>query len=232
VVLRVADSGCGIPQDHLDRVRDPFFTTKPSSQGTGLGLTLCSQVVGDLGGQIDITSQMGSGTCVTVILPRASAEPLATPTEDTSTMEAALEGAKILLVDDEERLLRALRRELRGRNRVATALGGAEAIRTLERDAEFDLVVCDLMMPDVDGPVVFSILQQRWPALARRVAFTTGGAFTERGRDFLNSVDAPVLTKPVSIQQLALAYRRISDRECTGTGHGDVQRTDCVERSR
>jgi signal transduction histidine kinase len=208
VTLRVEDTGCGIPEPQLARVRDPFFTTKPAAHGTGLGLTVCTRIVSDHHGRLEIASRVGQGTSVIVTLPRAPAAPAeaVAPAEQTPTCPR---GTRILVIDDEQQLLRAYRRDLRRHNDVVTACGGAEALGLLEHDSAFDLILCDLMMPDMDGPVVYATIQQRWPALLRRIVFVTGGAFTERNRDFLATVGCPVITKPLRADQLAAAYARL-----------------------
>jgi signal transduction histidine kinase len=207
-VVSVTDTGCGIPASQLSRVRDPFFTTKPVTQGTGLGLTLCTWIVSDHDGRLDIASEVGRGTSVTVSFPRAPAMDCRVSPPDPPR-SAKLQGLRILVIDDEKQLLRAYRRDLQADNEVKTACGGAEAIALLAQDAAFDLVLCDLMMPAMDGPAVHALISQRWPELARRMIFVTGGAFTDRCRAFVTRVSCPVVNKPVRSDELATAYRAV-----------------------
>lgn len=211
VIARVQDTGCGISAEQLALIQDPFYTTKPKNQGTGLGLTLCSRVVSEHKGQIEFESQIDEGTCVKITLPRAS-----TKTEiqhsfvpEENLCEKVLKGLRILVVDDEVELLRALRRQLRTTNEVVVATGGEAAFGILEQDSAFDLIVCDLMMPDVDGPVVYETIKQRWPLLAQRIIFVSGGTFTQRTREFVETVTLPLLTKPFSLAKLSKAIAQL-----------------------
>jgi signal transduction histidine kinase len=208
VTLTVMDTGCGIPEHELHRVGEPFFTTKPAGSGTGLGLTLCQRIVADHQGRLEIASQVGRGTSVTVSMPRAPLACAEVPAEDEPA-PLPLSGLRILVIDDEQQLLRAYRRELGRQNEVVTACGGSEALELLASDSRFDLLLCDLMMPELDGPVVHAAIQAHWPALARRMIFVTGGAFTERNRGFSTAVGSPVVMKPLRSDELARAYAKL-----------------------
>jgi two-component system, NtrC family, sensor kinase len=195
VELRISDTGGGIPKAALERVYDPFFTTKPQGVGTGLGLSICRSIVDGLGGTIDVESLVGLGTTVRVQLPSAPGDAVAsTPLAE----EAALRAKRVLIIDDEIYVGRAMKRVL-GHHDVQHLDSAREALEQLSRDDRFDLILCDLMMPDVDGEAFYRALE---PWLAERVVFMTGGAFTERSRDFLASVDNVCLDKPVSAAEL------------------------------
>ena len=209
IVARVEDTGCGMSESQLRRIQDPFYTTKPESKGTGLGLALCSWVVSEHGGSIQFSSTVGEGTCVTVTLRPAAEAAAAAAEPDSKATAKQPKGLRILVIDDEVELLRASRRELRAHNDVVVARGGAEALKLLERDTAFDMVLCDLMMPDVDGPMVYATLQERWPSLAQRMVFVSGGAFTQRSQQFLDSVARPLITKPIRPDQLVAVYEQL-----------------------
>ena len=202
--VEIADTGCGIAADALGRVFEPFFTTKPAAQGTGLGLSICRSIVTALGGTIEIASRVGEGTTCRVALPAAKAAPapVAAPVAVRATRR------RILIVDDEETLLRTLQDELGQHHDVACAASGDDAIRLL-RTTTFDVVLCDVMMPSTSGIDVFQALRQHRPGDERRIVFMTGGAFTGAARDFLASVPNPKLEKPFSYDELVRAIDQV-----------------------
>ena len=196
VAVEVRDTGEGIAPEHLSRVFDPFFTTKPMGQGTGLGLSICRQIVESMGATIDVDSQPGRGTSFRVRLPVAHDEdaPGRTP---VGALSAAAATGRILVVDDERMIGVALKRTLEGSgHEVELATSGKDALDLLEADDAFDVIFCDLMMPEVTGMVLHERLAARAPQLADRMIFMTGGAFTPAARRFLDEVENPRLDKP------------------------------------
>jgi len=107
-----------------------------------------------------------------------------------------------LIVDDDAMVLSALRRRLHRRYDTVTVLGGVEALARLAEDPAFDSIVCDLMMPEVDGKSFYDAVRRDHPELADRIVFMSGGAFTPRLRKFAASVTNPVLQKPVGREDL------------------------------
>jgi CheY-like chemotaxis protein len=206
-VVDIADSGVGIPQELLDRVFEPFFTTKPADVGTGLGLSICRSIVTGLGGTIEIQSEPG-GTLCRVILP--AAPPMTAPPEREPRPLAPASGRRprLLLVDDEERLLCAIAEQLSAEFEVVSTASGDAAIDILiERD--FDAVVCDLMMPGTSGADVYEAARGHRPGIEKRFIFMTGGAFTTSTRRFLQTVDSPRLDKPFDVAELSAMVRRL-----------------------
>jgi CheY-like chemotaxis protein len=130
---------------------------------------------------------------LTAIEPRRDSKPLS---------EAPLKRLRILIVDDDAMVLSALWRRLRRRYDTVTVLGGVEALARLSEDPSFDSIVCDLMMPEVDGKTFYDAIEKDHPQLSRRIVFMSGGAFTPRLRRFAASVPNPVLQKPVSREDL------------------------------
>ncbi|MFK7992372.1 MAG: ATP-binding protein [Sandaracinaceae bacterium] len=192
IVISVSDTGHGMDESTLARVFEPFFSTKPADQGAGLGLALTAEILAAHGGQIDAASNVGEGTRFDVRLPLDTGM---TP-RPGSTPPVLPAGKRILVIDDDPGMVRAYRRMLRNRAAVVVESGG-EALALLEEDPEFDVIVCDLMMPDVDGPAVHRALAERAPHLAARMVFCTGGAFTPRMRAFVAAIDNEVLDKPL-----------------------------------
>jgi signal transduction histidine kinase len=208
VVVSVSDTGSGIPSSVRPRIFEPFFTTKPRDRGSGLGLPIALDIVERLGGRIEVTSEPGAGSCFEVVLP-------ADPGSAKVPVEVARAGTfprvRLLVIDDEVPLTAALQRQLRHRHDLVIANDGATALAILERQA-FDVVLCDVMMPHMDGIAVHQAIQRRDPALARRLVFLSGGVFSERTREMVESLGVPLLHKPVPVsllmEQIDLARHR------------------------
>lgn len=200
VWLQVEDTGHGIPPDLRDKIFDPFFTTKPRSQGTGLGLALCADIVGQHHGVIVARQPPGGGTCFEVRFPRdtqltPSCAPVALPSRVVS--KARNRPLRLLLIDDEPLVLRSLRRMLAD-HEVDTANGGVDALSRLKQDSDYDLILCDLMMPDMDGTVLYAELERAVPDVLERVVFCSGGAFTTRTKQFVEQSERTIIEKPLT----------------------------------
>ena len=195
--IQVRDDGPGIAPEHLPRVFESFFTTKASTS-SGLGLAISRDIVRGLGGEISIDSQAGMGATVTIILPCI---PLPIPQVETPVPVAhSARPFKILFVDDERTILRGYRRRFAREHDVVIAESGAEALRLLGERSEYDLVVCDLSMPDVNGMDVYHWVCAHAPDLAARFVFATGGATQRDLERFLHNVPNEVLEKPFELQ--------------------------------
>ncbi len=192
VVVEVRDTGSGIPQEHLPRIFDPFFTTKPIGVGTGLGLSICHAIVSNLGGELQVESEVGRGSTFRVLLPPAH-RPAAQPS--ASAGDAPVPRGRILVVDDEPLVGRSIRRVLSPPHDVASESSGRAALARLEAGERFDLVICDLMMPDMTGMDLYAAVRHL-PGAAERFVFLTGGAFTDAAREFLAGTDRPRIDKP------------------------------------
>ena len=199
-VIEVIDNGTGIDPDRMNRVFEPFFTTKNVSEGTGLGLSICRNIIRESGGTIEAHSELDRGTTFVVRLP-ASAR-----TEIPRTVQApptATPGARacVVVIDDEPLVGRSIRRALRG-HEVQVFTRGDEAIERLCSDEPFDVVFCDLMMPEMSGMEVFDRVSERCPDIASRFVFMTGGAFTPQAREFLKQTPLVCLEKPFELRQI------------------------------
>jgi len=210
VVVEIEDTGAGIPDEIIKRIFDPFFTTKPVGVGTGLGLSICHSIVTSLGGDIVHDSKEGQGTTVRVTLEPAvpvSVRPDSLPAIPSRNPKS---GLRILIVDDEPGVARSLRRALRDHD-VTISLSGREAMEQLGVDPPFDIIFCDLMMPDISGMDLYAKAVQRHPGLEKRMIFMTGGAFTSQARNFLESVPNRWLEKPFEIRQVQeLVKKRVA----------------------
>jgi signal transduction histidine kinase len=196
-VIEVRDTGTGIPKNILSRIFDPFFTTKPVGVGTGLGLSLCHRMIIDLGGTIAVDSVVGEGTVFRVTLPAAVGEPR--PSMPARAVPGPARRSRILVLDDEVAFGRSLARSLGRYHDVVTLTSGAESLARIVAGERFDAILSDLMMPHMTGMDLYDQLLAVVPDQARRMIFLTGGAFTERARQFLDSVKNPCVEKPFEL---------------------------------
>jgi CheY-like chemotaxis protein len=208
VVVEISDTGVGIPPHVIGRIFDPFFTTKPIGQGTGLGLAISHEIVRSMGGSIQVESTPGTGTTFRVVLPAAPRAPAAPERAPAAPVKSTR--ARVLVVDDEPAVGRSIQALLAPDLDVTHVTRGAEALARVARGEGFDAVLCDLMMPEMSGIELFIELQRKNPALARRVVFLTGGAFTDQARDFLAHAEHPPLEKPFTETALRAAIERIT----------------------
>jgi len=142
-----------------------------------------------------VSSRLGVGTAFTVCLPWAQPAQALAPAATPATLVASAR-ARILIVDDDPLVARALQRMLASRHEVMVETSASAALARAARDSRFDLVFCDLMMPDMTGMELYGVLRERQPALAERLIFMTGGAFTPEARLFLEQVPNPKVEKP------------------------------------
>src|SRR5262249_25652223 len=201
ILIEISDTGRGMSPEVRQRIFDPFFTTKPLGVGTGPGLSICHGIVRSLNGTITVESDVGRGTTFRILLP-PSAEHISTPKPAPIPLPD-LRG-RILVVDDEPRLGEAVRDMIGVEHDTSVVTTGSEALRMLlrEPDGRFDIILCDLHMPETSGMDVYEKLAVARPTLADRMVFMTGGAFTERSREFVSRVKNPCIDKPIDLRQL------------------------------
>jgi len=194
VILRVGDNGRGIAGEILPRIFDPFFTTK-GQRGTGLGLSLCYGIVRSFGGTLDVDSRPGEGTTFSIQLPVAQTTP---PAARRPPRLASPRRARVVLIDDDELVLRGVRRLLREHHEVRAFGSGREALAHLRINPQVDVILCDLMMPGLSGADVYHALEAELPQLCPRVWFISGGTFSPQLSEFAALMGDRVLGKPVS----------------------------------
>jgi len=193
VVVEIEDTGCGIAPHVLATVFDPFFTTKPVGSGMGLGLSICHSIVAGFGGEIAVRSEVGKGSTFSVTIPLAEAEVAIEPA--APSRPAARPRGRVLIVDDDALVAASLRRVLAG-HEVELAHRGQDALARLAA-ARYDVVLCDLLMPELTGMDIYDRVQKERPEVLDRMVFMTGGAFTPRAREFLERVPNARFDKPV-----------------------------------
>jgi two-component system cell cycle sensor histidine kinase/response regulator CckA len=208
-VVTVSDDGLPMSPEVRARLFDPF------SEAMGLGLAMCHAIFTSLGGQLVAESGPGSGTTFRVTLPASKEETRvessrssipATPTPDPSPARA-----RVLVIDDDPGVARTLRVMLEANHEVKSVESAREGLRLLLSDQNFDIVFCDLVMPEVSGIDLYCALELNRPESTKRVVFMTGAAFTPDAERFLSRVPNPRIEKPFSLarveQLLAQAVR-------------------------
>jgi signal transduction histidine kinase/ActR/RegA family two-component response regulator len=193
VTIEISDTGTGIAPEHMGRLFEPFFTTKPIGVGTGLGLSVCHGIIKSLGGTIEAKSVPGKGATFLVSLPIGNA--WAADLDEAGVPATAAGQARVLLVDDDSMVLTAVKRILRDHH-VTAIQDSREALSVLLADSGFDLILCDLMMPNLSGIELYEVLEKQAPRQLARFVFLTGGAFTPRAREFLERLQGRHIEKP------------------------------------
>jgi two-component system cell cycle sensor histidine kinase/response regulator CckA len=199
-VVEIHDSGVGIPHEVLTRVFDAFFTTKPVGTGTGLGLSICRAQLQALGGDITAQSAPGAGTTFRVTLPAARAE---APSARISSPDAPTgRRGRALVIDDEPAVGRSVARMLQTEHDVTVPLDARSALARLRDGERYDVIFCDLTMPNMTGIDLYRVVVGEDPELARRFVFMTGGALSESAQSFLDVTGNIHVSKPLSIEAI------------------------------
>ena len=200
VALSISDNGRGIPDEIRDRIFEPFFTTRPVGEGMGLGLSVCKTIVDGLGGRIEVDSTLGRGTTMTVVLLQHSS---ATGRSSATIQAESTNGrARVLIVDDERFVRDALARLLTSLHDVTIAESGEEAFALIQNHS-YDAIICDVLMPIMDGRELYERVAREYPDIERRFIFMSGGTFTEDLEKFLSKVGC--LDKPFKLDAVLRA---------------------------
>jgi two-component system NtrC family sensor kinase len=207
VVLEINDDGPGIPEDLQPKIFDPFFTTKEVGKGTGLGLTVAYAIVQEHGGRIRLESRPGAGASFYVELPVSGSRFETKATEPQRNEATSLTGAVILVVEDEAGLAAVVTECLRDAGYVVEHASDGEAGLSKVGQRQFDLIVCDLKMPRLDGQAFYRHLEASRPALAQRVIFVTGDVAGTEAERFLQDTGCRWLAKPFRLADLLRAVR-------------------------
>ena len=205
--LAVADTGPGIRPEIQGRIFEPFFTTKASGQGTGLGLSVCRGIIEAHGGTITVESRPGQGALFRVELPPGNV-PGTTHQLGAAEPTSLVRGRAVLVVDDELDVAEVLAHMLSADgHQVETVASGTLALDKL-RQRTYDLILCDIKMPELNGPGFYSEVEHRHPGLHKRFIFLTGDTLSPDTRAFLGRIGASCLGKPFSpaeVQRLTQA---------------------------
>jgi signal transduction histidine kinase/ActR/RegA family two-component response regulator len=243
VQLKVSDDGPGIPPAILARIFDPFFTTKPAGEGTGLGLSIVLSVVREHGGQVHVSNLPGGGAAFAVELPvaaevatRNSAHPSARQEMARPALPSAIgrssrphlarppaaranyRGSRVLVIEDEPTVARLIMDVLEDEGmRVDVLLDGREAMARASRE-RYDLVICDMRMPGVDGQHFYRSLVEAHSPLQERFLFVTGDVLAAQTQEFLQRNDIPYLAKPFRVEELMEKTSSLLDRQLARAG--------------
>jgi CheY-like chemotaxis protein len=209
-VLEINDDGPGIPLELQSKIFDPFFTTKDVGKGTGLGLTVAYAIVQEHGGRIHLESRPGAGASFYVEMPVTGARlpPLpASRGAQAPDVEAVAGSASLLVVEDETALATAVTDALRDAGYLVDRAADGEEALAMVGEKTFDLVICDLKMPRLDGKAFYRTLAATSPAMARRVIFVTGDVAGTEAEEFLRETGCRWLAKPFRLGDLLKAVR-------------------------
>lgn len=201
VIVCISDTGSGIPPEVQRRLFTPFVTTKAVGVGTGLGLSICHRIVNSLGGTIDFTSEVGKGTTFRVALPMANLD-VAIESAPVGALGPANRRARVLVIDDDVAIAGAIKRLLSSDHEVRVVQGAKLAMELFVAGDRFDVILCDLMMPQVTGMDLYAWLFRLDRQQVARIVFMTGGAFTPTARAFLDGVTNQRIEKPFEVQGL------------------------------
>jgi PAS domain S-box-containing protein len=203
-IVTVRDNGAGIAPADLPRVFDAFFTTKPIGVGTGLGLFVCHGIVTGLGGTIEISSARGEWTRVRVTLPLADERslPATAPAETRSPTRG-----RVLVIDDDPLVLGGICRILEAEHDVTGVGTGQAALDAIATGPSFDLVLCDIVMPGMNGIELYAVIHARFPELTDKLVFMSGGAVTEAAAAFVARTANVVVDKPFEPDALLALVR-------------------------
>jgi CheY-like chemotaxis protein len=234
--LEVSDDGPGIPPEIASRIFDPFFTTKPAGMGTGLGLAIVHGVVREHGGRVMVASPPGGGAIFTLEFPAAPAEHTRMPavpatgpgelnheivppgpvpalpprsTPAAAPTLASWKGTRVLVVEDEPTVARLISDVLEDEGfQVEALLDGYEALERAAR-ASYDLVICDMKMPGLDGQHFYETLACMGNPLSKRFLFVTGDVLSSHTQEFLERHHLPHVAKPFRVEELTEKVRRL-----------------------
>jgi PAS domain S-box-containing protein len=218
-VLSIADNGPGVPPEIRSRIFEPFFTTKPAGIGTGVGLSMCHNIIDAHGGAIAVEDTPGGGATFAIQLPVPVSVPPAAAKSDQDAA-GAIGPYRILIVDDEPEISLTIAEALEpDGHSIDIASNGREALSRIEvedmpgRGTTYDLVISDLRMPDLDGPGLFAEVRRRWPDLACRFVFITGDTLSVPARGFLTETGVPVIEKPFTAAGLRETIARVFETQ-------------------
>jgi len=200
--VSIADNGPGIAKDNLDKLFDPFFTTKDADGGTGLGLSISYGIINEHGGKIYAKSTPGKGATFIVNLPIVAETKLPEMAEPSRREPKKVSGAKIMVVDDEPHICRALDRLLAQEGHKVETLSSAQMALQRLNTAKYDLILLDIKMPGMNGIEFYNHMKEIDPSLQQKVVCITGDVISARNKAFLDKTGIPFIAKPFGVDEL------------------------------
>ncbi len=224
IMVRISDNGPGVPPEIRTRIFEPFFTTKPAGAGTGVGLSLCLNIIESHGGRISIHDTEGGGATFVLRLPVSQNSANVAETVTAASAQEALpkntNSYRILLVDDEVELSQTLADILEPDGHITDqAENGQVALKKIEQN-QYDLIISDLRMPILDGPGLYAAVCKHHPNYVSRMMFVTGDTLSENVRDFLSKNDVMVLDKPympIDVKRAIIALMSQANKAATAS---------------
>lgn len=218
VVIEVRDTGCGINPELQRKIFEPFFTTKALGTGTGLGLAISQNIVQEHGGSIEVESTPGQGSTFRVLLPLRAAPGAKTMAPAVDIGAQGQPAIRVLVVDDDVRVLAAIEQSLMDGFSVTLTGSAREALERLRGAEDYDVILCDLMMPDMTGMTFHAEVTRFDAPLADRIVFMTGGAFAPEAQEFVRQVRGRCIDKPFTAETLRQVLRNAANQgEPTGS---------------
>lgn len=213
LLLEISDNGPGMPETIVDHIFEPFFTTRPAGEGSGLGLSICRRIINDLGGNIRVATAPGAGAVFTIELPlRAAPGGSADASRIAQNLPDPPTGRRILVIDDDPAIIDTLRLLLGRHNHLVTVQNSREGLH-LAATGTYDLILCDLKMPELSGLDLYVMLQKTTPAAAERVVFISGDTSSQATRRQLEQTRRPLLPKPFAAGELyAIIEKTLQNR--------------------
>ncbi len=204
VLIEVSDNGVGIANEAVPKIFEPFFSTKEitADQGSGLGLSVCKSLAERMNADIRVQSQPGFGSTFSLIL--SSAENLS-----EKPLPNCPDGARVLIIEDDPELGSIMKDVLEANFRCLVCTRGQEALELIQKDEHFDVIISDLMMPDMTGAELYQKITHSHPGLEKKFVFITGGAYTPGTREFLKTVSNVVVEKPFSLNHVRALVRAL-----------------------
>lgn len=206
IEISFSDDGPGIPQYVIGKVFDPFFTTKEPGKGTGLGLAIAYGIINEHGGEIHVSSREGEGATFVIELPVLEQQVVFECDKEEkipkipNTITNIIKGKRILIVEDEEIVINLIKGVLEEEeSMVDIARNGKEALKIIGTN-QYDLIVCDIRMPQMNGIALYNEVKTMNPDLAQRIIFITGDPSSET-IDFINETGNKFITKPFKIEK-------------------------------
>jgi two-component system, NtrC family, sensor kinase len=234
IAMVVADDGPGVPPEVMLRIFDPFFTTKPAGVGTGLGLSILYGIVHQHGGEVSVENRPGGGAVFTVELPSATGSSagdekpylIRAPRPEEQAGKERARGSRILVVEDEPTVAQLIADVLGEEGHLVDTILDSRQGLDLARARRYDLVICDLRMPHLDGRAFYRQLGHDENPLQHRLIFVTGDTLAPRTVDFLQRCGLPYLAKPFLVEEL----KEVVTRSLAATSGIPSSSLDLLER--
>ncbi|MFC1953282.1 ATP-binding protein, partial [Chloroflexota bacterium] len=207
------DDGPGIEKENLEKVFDPFFTTREVGKGTGLGLSICHGIIAEHGGRIHAESEKGKGTTFIIDLPIVTeGKRLETPEPEFESTGATV-SSKVLVIDDELTVQQYLTNVLTDEGHEVEVIDNGDDAIQKAGEEEYDVILLDIKMPGRSGIEIYNELRKKSAVIAKKIVFITGDVMGQDTESFLLKVNAPYIVKPFDTEQILNGIDRILSRK-------------------